>query len=272
MDPRTLKREQPAAAADAPQPRPRGGAPFTLEAVGVVKRFGRVVALGGVSLSVARGERVALVGESGSGKTTLLRTFNRTVAPDDGVVRVAGRDVSTLDPVALRRSIGFVQQEGGLLPHWTVLRNAALVPWLLGMDDPPSRGRDALLRVGLDPAELGSRWPAELSGGQRQRVAIARALAAAPEVVLLDEPFGALDAITRSELQEAFLQLAEALDITALLVTHDLREALLLADRIAVLRGGELQQVSGGRELVESPANAYVRSLVERARVAGGVG
>ena len=236
-----------------------------LEARDVEKRFGAVTALDGVSLEVARGERMALVGESGSGKTTLLRCFNRMVEPDRGSVRVEGREVGTLDPYELRRSVGYVQQEGGLLPHWTVGRNAALVPWLRGDDAAEARGRRALARVGLPPEEFAHRRPRELSGGQRQRVAIARALAAEPGVLLLDEPFGALDAITRGELQEAFRELAAELEVTALLVTHDLREALLLAHRVAVLREGRLHQVAAPEALLREPATPYVEALVARA-------
>jgi osmoprotectant transport system ATP-binding protein len=244
-------------------------APPALEAREVVKRFGRVEALAGVSLVVERGECVALVGESGSGKTTLLRTFNRTVTPDAGQILVGGREVASLDPVRLRRETGFVEQEGGLLPHWTVLRNASLVPWLQGARDPRRRGRDALLRVGLEPERFGPRWPRELSGGQRQRVAIARALAGDPEVVLLDEPFGALDAITRSELQDAFRELVAELGITVLLVTHDLREAALLGDRVAVLRAGRIEQVGAPSDLLEAPATEYVRRLLDRMHLRG---
>jgi osmoprotectant transport system ATP-binding protein len=148
-----------------------------------------------------------------------------------------------------------------------VLKNASLVPRLQGSRDARRLGREALVRVGLEPETYGKRWPAELSGGQRQRVAIARALAAGPEVVLLDEPFGALDAITRSELQDMFLAVAEELGISALLVTHDLREALLLADRVAVLRGGRIEQVASPGELLDVPATPYVRTLLEKARV-----
>ena len=238
-----------------------------LEARHVVKRFGPVSALGGVSLTVRHGECVALVGESGSGKTTLLRVFNRTVIPDGGEVLVGGRDVARLDAVRLRRGIGFVQQEGGLLPHWDVLRNAALVPWLQGLADAPSRARAALARVGLSPEAFEGRWPRRLSGGQRQRVAIARALAADPEVVLLDEPFGALDAITRAELQETFRGLVDGLRLTVLLVTHDLREAFLLADRVAVMWNGRVEQVAEPNALIEAPASEYVERLLTRARV-----
>jgi osmoprotectant transport system ATP-binding protein len=236
-----------------------------LQAKDVVVSYGGVPALDGLSLAVRRGECVAMVGESGSGKTTLLRCFNRMVEPDRGVIRVAGRDVRSQPPIELRRSLGYVQQEGGLLPHWRVGRNASLVPWLRGFEDAEERGRQALERVGLEPGRFALRWPHELSGGQRQRVAIARALAADPAVVLLDEPFGALDAITRSELQQAFDRLRRALGMTVLLVTHDLIEARRLADRIAVLKDGRLRQLTTPTELVERPADDYVRELVATA-------
>jgi len=235
-----------------------------LRANGVSKRYGAVEALVAVSLSVERGECVALVGESGSGKTTLLRCFNRMVVPDNGEVIVEGRNVESVDPVQLRRRIGYVQQEAGLLPHWRVARNAALVPWLLGLDDARRRGLEALRLVGLEPAEFADRWPHELSGGQKQRVAIARALAARGGVMLLDEPFGALDAITRGELQELFIQLRGRLGTSVLMVTHDLREAQRLADRIAVLYRGRLREVVPASEL-ERAGDRYVRRLVERA-------
>jgi osmoprotectant transport system ATP-binding protein len=233
----------------------------------VVRRFGAVTALDGVSLDVHGGECVALVGESGSGKTTLLRAFNRLTEPDGGTVRVDGQDVRTVDAVALRRRIGYVPQEGGLLPHWSVLRNAALVPWLGALSQAEAAGARALDLVGLSAAEFGSRWPHQLSGGQRQRVAMARALAAGPRIVLLDEPFGALDAITRSDLQQMFVALRRRTGIAALLVTHDLHEACLLADRIAVMRAGRIEQDASPSSLVHAPATAYVAQLLERARV-----
>ena len=239
--------------------------PPALQALDVTNRYGSNTVLDHVSLAVGKGECLALVGESGAGKSTLLRCFNRMVTPSSGEVRVRGRDVQELDPVELRRHMGYVQQEGGLLPHWTALRNAALVPWLLGQEDIEARAAAALARVGLDPERFGGRWPGELSGGERQRVAMARALAAGPDVVLLDEPFGALDAITRGELQDGFTALRRDLGITAVLVTHDLREAVILADRIAVLRGGCLDQVGTARELSESPATRYVARLLSRA-------
>ncbi|HEX2189059.1 MAG TPA: ATP-binding cassette domain-containing protein [Longimicrobiaceae bacterium] len=239
-----------------------------LHAEGVVKRYGPVAALDGVSLRVARGECVALVGESGSGKSTLLRCFNRVVEPDAGTVRVEGEDVRALDPVALRRRVGYVPQEGGLLPHWTALRNAALVPRLRGDSAAERRAAEALEMVGLPAAEYGGRYPRELSGGQRQRVAIARALAARPALVLLDEPFGALDAITRAELQDAYAALRRELGTATVLVTHDLHEALLLADRVAVLRAGRVEQEAAPDGLLAAPATEYVRELLRRSRVA----
>ena len=241
-----------------------------LAAEGVVKRYGGVSALEGVSLRAAAGECVALVGESGSGKTTLLRCFNRMTEPDGGRVTVEGADAASADAVELRRRIGYVQQEGGLLPHWTVLRNTSLVPWLRGDADAEAKGAAALEWVGLDAATFGGRWPRELSGGQRQRVAIARALAARPRIVLLDEPFGALDAITRAELQDAFAALRRELGITAVLVTHDLHEAALLADRIAVLRRGRIEQVASPETLVRAPETEYVAGLVARSRLGAG--
>ncbi len=241
----------------------------TLEVQGVQKRFGEVFAVREVSFSVDQGECVALVGESGSGKTTLLRMFNRMVVPDAGEVHVRGQSVAEADPICLRRSIGYVQQDGGLLPHWRVLRNIALVPWL--EEDPQweDRALRALAGVGLEPERFAKRWPAELSGGQRQRVAIARALAHEPDVILLDEPFGALDAITRGELQQTFDILRRRVGLTAVLVTHDLREAVKLATRVIVLRKGRVEQNAPVEELLGSPATDYVRELLSRAGVIG---
>jgi len=236
-----------------------------LEVVEVGKMWADgTLALAGVSFTVAAGETLALVGESGSGKTTLLRLFNRLVEPTTGEARVAGKPVSGVDPIALRRRIGYVPQDGGLLPHWRVARNVELVPRLLGWDRRRrgERAREMLELVGLDPATHAGRYPAELSGGQRQRVAFARALAADPTVVLLDEPFGALDALTRLELHRQFLELKRRLAKTTVLVTHDLGEAFRLGDRIGVMRSGRLLQLGRPEELVAAPANDYVRELL----------
>lgn len=240
---------------------------MTLLAEGVTKRYAPVVALDGVSITVRPAECVALVGESGSGKTTLLRCFNRLVVPDMGRVLVNGTDVAQLDPIALRRQIGYVPQDGGLLPHWTVLRNVELVPWLRHMPDSEELADRALTLVGLEPGVFRQRRPGQLSGGQRQRVAVARALAAQPQLILLDEPFGALDAITRAELQVAFAGIRRELGVTAVLVTHDLNEAFLLADRIAVLRQGRIEQEASPAELRAAPATEYVQRLLSQARV-----
>ena len=251
-------------------PAPARELPGALHAEQVTKRYGAVVALDGVTLDVPAGWCVALVGESGSGKTTLLRTFNKMVVPDGGRVFVDGADIAPAEPVALRRRVGYVPQDGGLMPHWRVRRNVELVPWLRGSPDRGRLATAALGLVGLDPERFADRWPHELSGGQRQRVAIARALAARPDVVLLDEPFGALDAITRAELQRAVLALRRELRLTALLVTHDLREAMKLADAVAVMRAGRLEQVAPPVELLATPATDYVRELLERADVFDG--
>jgi osmoprotectant transport system ATP-binding protein len=238
-----------------------------LRAESVTKRYGPRLALDNVSVDVGAGECVALIGESGAGKTTLLRSFNRLVDPEQGRVLVAGVDVRDLDPFVLRRQTGYVPQDGGLLPHWRVQRNVELVPWLCRLDNRSALAARALQLVGLEPELFGSRWPRELSGGQRQRVAVARALAINPGVVLLDEPFGALDAISRADLQSTFAGIRRELGVTSVLVTHDLDEALLLADRVVVMRNGRVEQSATPRQLRESPANDYVRQLLLRARV-----
>jgi osmoprotectant transport system ATP-binding protein len=246
----------------------------TLEAIGVAKTYGdgnrgeKTIALAGVTLAILPGETVALVGESGSGKTTLLRTFNRMIEPSAGAVRIEGKPAAELDPIALRRRIGYVPQDGGLIPHWRIERNVELVPRLLGWDRDRrrSRTREMLELVGLDPGAHAGRYPAELSGGQRQRVAFARALAADPPLILLDEPFGALDALTRLELHRQFLELKAHLGKTTLLVTHDLNEAFRLADRIGVMRGGRLLQLGTAAELADRPADPYVSALLEMRR------
>ena len=237
-----------------------------IEIDGAEKRYGDAVALDGVSLRVGAGECVALVGESGSGKTTLLRTINRLTALDRGRVVVRGEAVDEVDPVALRRSIGYVQQDGGLIPHWTCLANAALVPALLGRMDAERRARRALGTAGLDPEVFAARYPRELSGGQRQRVAIARAMAADPDILLMDEPFGALDAITRHEAQEAFIALRLSARVTAVFVTHDLGEALRVATRVAVMRAGRIVMEAPAAEMAER-ATGYAAELLARSGV-----
>jgi osmoprotectant transport system ATP-binding protein len=239
----------------------------SVEIVDVSKRHGDVVALDHVTLSIAPSECLALVGESGSGKTTLLRSINRLLDPDAGTIKIDGRDTRSANAVALRRAVGYVPQDGGILPHWTVARNVALVPVLQGMPDATSRAEQALAAVGFDAKTIGPRWPHELSGGQRQRVAMARALAAGQRLLLLDEPFGALDAITRAELQRQLKSIRERTRPTTVLVTHDLREAFFLADRIAVLREGKLEQVADTATLRNAPATEYVARLLAYADV-----
>jgi len=238
-----------------------------LAAQEVSKRYVSDFALDEVSIAVDAGGCLALVGESGAGKSTLLRCFNRLEDPDAGRILVGGADAREVDPIALRRRTGYVAQEGGLLPHWSVARNAALVPWLQGDPASAERAAEALALVGLEPERFGRRRPSELSGGQRQRVALARALAARPNVVLLDEPFGALDAITRGELREAFAELRARVAFTCVLVTHDLPEAIALATRIAVLRNGRVEQDATSFELLAHPATDYVTKLLVRAGV-----
>jgi osmoprotectant transport system ATP-binding protein len=216
------------------------------------------------SLSLGPRETVALVGPSGCGKTTALKLANRLLDADAGTVRVFGRPASEQEPVALRRRIGWVIQEGGLFPHWTVRENVEAVPRLLGWPEAERRKRsDELLdTVGLAPAQYADRRPSGLSGGQRQRVGVARALAARPPLVLMDEPFGALDPISRRTMQREFLSWKSRWEAAVLLVTHDLSEAFRLADRVAVLEGGRLHQVGTHEELTRSPADAFVREFV----------
>jgi osmoprotectant transport system ATP-binding protein len=195
-----------------------------------------------VSFRVAAGETLALVGRSGAGKSTVLKLINRMLEPSDGAVRVEGRDTRAWDSTTLRRRTGYVLQEVGLFPHMSVSRNVGLVPTLA--EWPPervaARTQELLELVGLPPAEFASRWPDQLSGGQRQRVGVARALAADPPIVLMDEPFGSLDAVTRAELHVEFRRIQERVRKTVVLVTHDMREAFALADRIGVLDEGRL--------------------------------
>jgi len=239
------------------------------EAVG--KSFGDQPALADVTLSVPAGTLLALVGASGSGKTTLLRTANRLARPDHGRVRVGGRDVGDGPVEALRRGIGYVIQTTGLLPHLTVAENIAIVPRLLGWSERERAARVAeLLELVALPANLAERRPDALSGGQAQRVGVARALAARPALMLMDEPFGALDPVTRDELGRAYRALHERLGLTTVMVTHDTTEALLIADRIAVLHAGRLVATGAPAELMEGHPNPNVDALfaIPRAQAA----
>ena len=222
-------------------------------------------ALAPLSLEIDAGERVVLLGSSGSGKSTLLKLINRLLEPDEGEVRLRGRRVQDYDPVALRRGIGYVFQGIGLLPHLDVLDNVMTVPHLRGDDEQQARRQtlDWLERVQLEPGEYGDRFPDELSGGQQQRVGVARALATGADLLLMDEPFGALDAITRDELQAMLLALQQELGTTLVFVTHDLFEAVRLADRIVVLHEGRIEQVGTASDLIDRPATPFVEHLFD---------
>ena len=231
---------------------------------GVAKRYAAHAALDGVDLSVGEGEFVALVGGSGSGKTTLLKTINRLIVPDAGRVTVAGEDVASAEPHLLRRRIGYVFQEVGLFPHLSVGENIAITPKLLGWaPDRVARRVETLLDLGALPREGAARAPAALSGGQRQRVGVARALAAEPALMLMDEPFGALDPLTRDALGTDYRALHERLGLTTVMVTHDMAEAVLLADRIVVLADGVILADGAPADLLAGTADPAVRALLE---------
>jgi len=218
-----------------------------------------------VSLDVAAGELVVLLGPSGCGKSTLLRTINRLVVPEAGRIEVDGRDVNETPPETLRRGIGYVIQAVGLFPHMTIGRNVAVVPELLGWErERIARRVDELLAlVGLDPARHRDRLPRELSGGEQQRAGVARALAAEPRVLLMDEPFGAVDALVRASLQDETLRIHAALGTTIFFVTHDVDEALRIADRIVVMAAGKIVQADVPLRLLAHPATPYVERLLD---------
>jgi osmoprotectant transport system ATP-binding protein len=221
-----------------------------------------------VSFHVPPGKMLVLLGGSGCGKTTTLKMINRLIEPTTGRIQVNGQDVRAANPVQLRRGIGYVFQGIGLFPHLTIAENVAVVPGLLGWSpDRINRRIDELLdMVHLPPDEYRDRLPRQLSGGQQQRVGFARALAAGPQVMLLDEPFGALDPLTRDQLRSDFLRLRKQLGLTAVMVTHDMTEALLAADLIAVMNGGRLVQLGTPHELLAKPADPFVSALMETPR------
>jgi osmoprotectant transport system ATP-binding protein len=233
---------------------------------GVGVQVGGRTILSGVTLDVRRGETLVLLGRSGSGKTTTLKLINRLIEPTSGEVVVEGTPTSRWDRIRLRRHIGYVIQETGLFPHFTIEQNVALVPRLERWEERRihDRVRELLALVGLDPEEFASRYPRELSGGQRQRVGVARALAADPPIILMDEPFGALDPLTRSDIQHEFAGLVERLSKTIVFVTHDIREAFTLGTRIGVFKDGRLVELAKPgefRKTTEPEARAFVDSL-----------
>ncbi|WHM37381.1 betaine/proline/choline family ABC transporter ATP-binding protein [Streptomyces sp. BPTC-684] len=231
----------------------------------VTKRYADgTTAVDDLSFEVAEGELVTLVGPSGCGKTTTMKMVNRLIEPTEGRIFLDGEDISTVDPVQLRRRIGYVIQQVGLFPHKTVLENTATVPHLLGVKRAKARERAAELLdlVGLDPKVHGARYPEQLSGGQRQRVGVARALAADPPVLLMDEPFGAVDPVVRERLQNEFLKLQSQVRKTVLFVTHDIEEAVRLGDRIAVYGQGRIEQLDAPAAVLGTPATPYVADFV----------
>ncbi len=235
-----------------------------IELVDLTKRYADFTAVSSVSLTVEEGTLLVLLGGSGSGKTTTLKMINRLIEPTSGQILFDGEDVTEQPVHELRRRIGYAFQKIGLFPHMTIAENVGITPRLLGWEKERIRARvDELLEiVELDPKEVRDRRPSELSGGQQQRVGVARALAAEPKVMLLDEPFGALDPLTRDRIQQFFLRIRKETGLTAIFVTHDMVEALVLGDRIAVMNAGKLVQVGTPRELMTEPADDYVAQLM----------
>lgn len=235
-----------------------------IEFEGVTKRFGDTTAVGNFSAQFPPHRTTVLLGSSGSGKTTIVRMINKMVSPTSGRISIDGEDIARRPPVALRRSIGYVMQQAGLLPHRRVIDNIATVPLLNGLSkrEAHSRAMDLMDLVGLDPS-LARRYPGELSGGQQQRVGVARALAPEPNILLMDEPFGAVDPLVRRDLQDELARLQADLGKTIVFVTHDVEEALKLGDQIILLRdGGEVAQRGTGPELLAKPADGFVRGFL----------
>ena len=221
-----------------------------------------------VNATVEEGEMITILGSSGCGKTTLLKMTNRLYEPSEGQVILFGEDISTVDPVVVRRRMGYVIQQVGLFPHMTIEENIGVIPGLLKWDKEKIRTTvtDLLILVGLDPDEYRSRYPAQLSGGQQQRIGLARALVTDPKIMLLDEPFGAIDAITRLNLQNELLRIHEGTKKTFLLVTHDINEAFKLGNRVMIMNDGKLLQFAAPKDIIRNPADEFVRTLIDSAR------
>lgn len=231
----------------------------------VSKIYGDHLILKDLNLTISKGEFITVIGSSGSGKTTLLKLINGLLSPSSGTVYINGKDISKENQTLLRRNIGYVIQGIGLFPHMTVRKNIAYVPHLLNRQDKTrtQKAVERLIRiVGLE-TEMLERYPTELSGGQRQRVGIARALAANPEILLMDEPFGAVDEITRKMLQSEILRIHQDLGITIIFITHDIREALLLGSRVIVMHNGQIEQIGSPDEIRHSPKTGFVKKLTE---------
>jgi osmoprotectant transport system ATP-binding protein len=235
-----------------------------IELIHVEKKYDAAYAVRDISLDVYEGETLVLLGSSGSGKTTILKMINRLIEPTSGVIKIKGEEILVQDPITVRRSMGYAIQGIGLFPHMTIAENVSVMLKLQGFSQErrTARMREVLNLMGLDPEIFASRYPDELSGGQQQRAGVARALATEPSILLMDEPFGALDAVTRGTLQKEFLRLKAKLGKTVVFVTHDIFEAFLLADRIAVIHEGRLEQIGTADELIADPKSNFVRDLI----------
>ena len=235
----------------------------------VTKKYGDSVAVNNLTVDLESGETVVLIGPSGCGKTTTLRMINRLIEPTEGSIYVNETDISKINPVELRRNMGYVIQQIGLFPHMNIAQNVGLVPYLKDWDESKRKQRveELLDFVGMSPSKFYHRYPNELSGGQQQRIGVARALAADPEIILMDEPFGALDPITRATLQDELLQMQDKLGKTIVFVTHDMDEALKLADKIAIMKDGEVLQFDSPEHILRNPANEFVEYFIGKDRL-----
>ncbi|MCR8632473.1 betaine/proline/choline family ABC transporter ATP-binding protein [Paenibacillus radicis (ex Xue et al. 2023)] len=235
----------------------------------ISKVYGAVKVLTELDLHIGKGELVALIGPSGCGKTTTLRMINRLIEPSSGTIKIHGQDISNTNPVELRRGIGYVIQQIGLLPHLSIGKNIGLVPKLKGWKDADytERVNELMHMVGLDPKVFRNRFPSELSGGQQQRIGVIRALAAEPPIILMDEPFSALDPISREQLQEELVRLQKEIQKTIVFVTHDIDEALKISDRIAIMNAGRIIQLDTPENILKYPANEFVRGFIGEKRL-----
>lgn len=235
----------------------------------VTKKFGDFVAVDNISADFKSGEIIVLIGPSGCGKTTTLRMINRLIEPTKGTISINGTDISKVNPVELRRNIGYVIQQIGLFPHMSIAQNIGLVPYLKNYPEAKRKKRieELLELVDMPVSEFYDRYPNELSGGQQQRIGVARALAADPEIILMDEPFGALDPITRSALQDEFMEMQDKLGKTIVFVTHDMNEALKLADKIAIMKDGEILQFDSPEQIIRNPAHGFVEDFIGKERL-----